>query len=127
MTPTIEEQLISAATDTINKIETSEIHSVASAAISADGQIFTGVNVFHFTGGPCAELVVLGVGAAAGVEKLTHIVAVTKEKGVTNPCGRCRQALLDLRPGIKVIVTGPDGQETVSVRALLPHAYLYED
>ena len=46
----IETKLIDAATQVIENIEVSEDHSVSSAAISAEGQIFTGVNVYHFTG-----------------------------------------------------------------------------
>lgn len=62
----------------------------------------------HFNGGPCAELVVLGTAAAGGCGTpgtLTHMVAVRND-GVTvlSPCGRCRQVLMDLHPGIRVIV-----------------------
>lgn len=82
---------------------------VGAAALSADGHtIFTGINVTHFNGGPCAELVVLGTAAAGGCGTpgtLTHMVAVRND-GVTvlSPCGRCRQVLMDLHPGIRVIV-----------------------
>ena len=31
-------------------------HTVAAAAIDVTGEIFTAVNNYHFTGGPCAEL-----------------------------------------------------------------------
>ncbi|OQD86164.1 hypothetical protein PENANT_c008G07544 [Penicillium antarcticum] len=71
--------LIELARNTINSIPKSDNHSVASAGLSENGQIFTGVNVFHFTGGPCAELVVLGVAAGSGAQKLTHIVAVGED------------------------------------------------
>ena len=123
-----EKRLVDAANRVIDGIPVSEDHCVASAALSSDDKIYTGVNVSHFTGGPCAESVVLGNAAAAGVQKLTHIVAVRyKKTGVINPCGRCRQMLLDLHPDIKVIVTGPDGIKTESVLALLPYAYVYKD
>ena len=126
MTSEIETKLIKAATDIIDKLEVNEDHSVSSAALSSDGQIFTGVNVYHFSGGPCAEMVVLGNVAAAGVKQLTHIVAVGKEgRGVLNPCGRCRQVLYDYWPNINVIVKGPNGVAIENVRALLP--YLYKD
>lgn len=99
---------------------------MASAALAEDGRIFTGVNVHHFTGGPCAELVVLGVAAAAGPPKLTHIVAVANEgRGVINPCGRCRQVLVDLHPGIKVIVNDGGASKVVGVKDLLPVMYLF--
>ena len=94
--------------------------------MSPDGRIFTGFNVYHFTGGPCAELVVLGVAAAAGVTKLTHIAAMgNRGRGIINPCGRCRHVLLDLQPDIKVIVIGSEGDiETRTVQALLLCAYI---
>jgi cytidine deaminase len=126
MAADIQTKLIEAATKVIDNIEVSDDHSVSSAAISSDGKIFTGVNVYHFTGGPCAEMTVLGNAAAAGVKELTHIVAVGNEgRGVLNPCGKCRQVLYDYWPKIKIIVTGPDGLAMESPRALLP--YLYKD
>lgn len=130
--------LVNAATTTINSIPVSDTYSVASAALSSDGRIFTGVNVFHFTGGPCAEFVALGNAAANGAaDKLTHIVAVGNEnRGVIPPCGRCRQMLLDLCPGIRVIVMD-EGQDkieegTEELKAvpnceLLPGAYRIAD
>ncbi len=36
------------------------VHTVGAAVRSADGRSFAGVNLYHFTGGPCAELVALG-------------------------------------------------------------------
>ena len=80
-------------------------HTVAAAAMDTTGRIFTGVNVYHFTGGPCAELVVLGQAASEGAGPLTTIVAVGDGgRGVIPPCGRCRQVLLDQHPDCFVIV-----------------------
>ncbi|GIJ91739.1 hypothetical protein Asppvi_010711 [Aspergillus pseudoviridinutans] len=122
-----ETTLVDAATSIITSIPVSDIYSVASAARSADGRIFTGVNVFHFTGGPCAEIVVLGSAAAAGATQLTHIVAVANEnRGIISPCGRCRQTLIDLQPGIKVIVLDRGQARIVPVEELLPFAYFAE-
>ncbi|KAL4780693.1 cytidine deaminase-like protein [Aspergillus varians] len=118
--------LVETATATINRIPLSEDHSVASAAISSDGRIFSGVNVYHFTGGPCAELVVLGVAAAAGAEQLTHIVAVgNNDRGILSPCGRCRQILLDLQPGIQVLVGAKGSERSVPVAESLPFSYVW--
>jgi len=99
-------------------------HTVAAAAMDTTGRIFTAVNEYHFTGGPCAELVVLGVAASAAAGPLTTMVAVGDEgRGVISPCGRCRQVLLDQHPDCLVIV--PHGHEltTVPIRHLLPYAY----
>lgn len=118
--------LIQVAKRTINSIPKSDTYSVASAALSTSGQIYTGINVFHFTGGPCAELVVLGVAAAAGLPRLSHIVAIGEdgEGGVImSPCGRCRQVLRDLHPGIRAIVQQDGEARSVSIDELLPYAY----
>lgn len=118
-----ETNLINLAIKTITQIPKSEDYSVSSVALSEDGQIFTGINVYHFTGGPCAELVTLGVAALAGPPKLTHIVAVGNDGRILSPCGRCRQVLRDLHPGIRVIVPMEGGPEVVGIDDLLPYAY----
>ena len=103
-------------------------HTVAAAAMDVTGEIFTAVNDYHFTGGPCAELVVLGLAAAAGARPLTTMVAVgDRDRGVLAPCGRCRQVLLDQQPGCNVIVPNDTGLELVAARRLLPFAYEFPD
>ncbi|KAI7775787.1 hypothetical protein LA080_006372 [Diaporthe eres] len=153
---TIVHSLLAAAHATIAKVDpiNQTTHQVGAAALSADGHtIFTGINVTHFNGGPCAELVVLGTAAAGGCGTpgtLTHMVAVRND-GVTvlSPCGRCRQVLMDLHPDIRVIVdtrTGKKGSaggespveggggsgglgslRVVSMDELLPFAYRKAD
>lgn len=125
---TAEASLIGRATSIVNSLPPSDAHSIASAAIDSNDHVYTGANVHHFTGGPCAELVVLGSAAAAGASKLTHIVAIEKKLGrIPSPCGRCRQVLLDLYPQIKVIVAEDGGgPRAKSVDELLPHGYTYD-
>ncbi|KAI2793416.1 Blasticidin-S deaminase [Penicillium oxalicum] len=123
--------LVAAAKTTIQSIPPSDIHSVASATLSADGRIFSGLNVFHFTGGPCAELVVLGTAAAANATTLISIVAVRAgtdgEGEVLSPCGRCRQVLWDLQPEINVVVSTNGQLKSIPIGRLLPYAYEYKD
>ncbi|KAJ6443440.1 cytidine and deoxycytidylate deaminase zinc-binding region domain-containing protein [Purpureocillium lavendulum] len=108
-------------------------HTVTAAARTSSGVAFAGANVFHFTGGPCAELVALGAAAAQGVlaKDITTMVAVRRDEGrirVLNPCGRCRQVLLDYNPDMNVIFLDETGaQRMVPVRGLLPFAYVYGD
>jgi cytidine deaminase len=145
LTP-LEESLVHAATAAIDvvpcgtPIRPNIHHTVASAALCSDGRIFTGINMHHFTGGPCAEPVVFANAAAGGVAsgsspgfgspqgrgpKLTHVVAVANNaRGVISPCGRCRQMMLDFHPDIKVIVKDGNGLRTVNVAELLPFAYI---
>ncbi|WP_010524298.1 ASCH domain-containing protein [Nesterenkonia sp. F] len=121
-----ERRVLAAARETVAGLGWSEAHTVASAAMDAAGRIHTGVDVHHFTGGPCAELVVMGQSAAVSGEALLAITAVGDgDRGVLAPCGRCRQVLLDMHPDATVLVPGPDGPETepvpLAVADLLPH------
>lgn len=102
------------------------IHTMGAAVRAADGRMFTGVNLYHFTGGPCAELVALGAARAAGATELTHIVAVGNHgRGVKNPCGRDRQILADHYPQIRVVMTSPSGPVSILASDLLPLGYNY--
>lgn len=103
-----------------------EVHTVGAAVRDAQGRMFGGINLYHFTGGPCAELVALGHARAAGARDLVAIVAVGDTgRGVLAPCGRDRQVLLDYHPGIRVLVPVADGIRSVAVSSLLPHAYVW--
>ncbi|MCH5672265.1 hypothetical protein [Streptomyces gilvus] len=104
-------------------------HTVAAAAMDTAGRIHEAVNVHHFTGGPCAELVVLGAAAAAGAGPLVTIAAAGDQgRGLIPPCGRCRQALLDLHPDIFVAVPTDEGPTLRPIRKLLPDTTVrYDD
>lgn len=126
----IDHALIAIATDALSAVPPNpETHTVASAVRTTSGSTFTGINVYHFTGGPCAELVALGAAAGGGVlaTGIKTIVAVVKDEntgevGVINPCGRCRQVLFDYNADMEVIVSDGKGDRTVSLRELLPFA-----
>lgn len=119
-----EKRVLDAALRQSEQLRGDPNHTVAAAAMDTTGRIFTAVNDYHFTGGPCAELVVLGVAAAAGAGPLTTMVAVGDEgRGVIAPCGRCRQVLLDQHPDCLVVLPTHDGETTMPIRHLLPYAY----
>jgi cytidine deaminase len=100
------------------------VHTMGAAVRGIDGRMYAGINLYHFTGGPCAELVALGRARAEGARELTTIVAVGNEgRGVVGPCGRDRQILVDYHPTIRVILPTPDGPASVLVTDLLPGAY----
>ena len=73
---TVESRVLDAALELVDSLPDTDEQTVAAAAMNARGVIFTGVNVHHFTGGPCAEVVVLGVAAAAAAAPLITMVAV---------------------------------------------------
>ncbi|MEU4602925.1 cytidine deaminase [Kribbella sp. NPDC023972] len=100
------------------------VHTVGAAVRGADGRMYAGINLYHFTGGPCAELVALGRARADGARELTTIVAVGNEgRGVVSPCGRDRQVLVDYHPGIRVILPTAAGVGSVRITDLLPESY----
>ena len=100
------------------------VHTMGAAVRSADGRTFAGVNLFHFTGGPCAELVALAAARAAGATAITHVVAVGNHgRGIQAPCGRDRQVFVDLYPGLRVLLPGGSAPVSVESVDLLPGAY----
>ncbi|MEV1019274.1 cytidine deaminase [Streptomyces sp. NPDC050264] len=128
--PRVDHELIDAAADVARTRCRGDNHTIAAAARARDGRIVTAVNAYHFTGGPCAELVVIGAAAAQGAYELDTIVAVgDRDRGVVPPCGRCRQVLFDYFPDIEVIVGDGTGGaiRTVRISELLPVTYVWAD
>jgi cytidine deaminase len=116
--------LIAAAERVIAEHGDRETHTVGAAVHDDHGGLHVGVNLYHFTGGPCAELVALAAARAAGVRVPNTIVAVGDAgRGVPSPCGRDRQVFADYYADLRVIVPTP--AELVVVRAvdLLPYGY----
>ncbi|RDG39553.1 cytidine deaminase family protein [Streptomyces corynorhini] len=124
----VDHGLIEAATTTARARARGDSHTVAAAARAGDGRVVTAMNAYHFTGGPCAELVLVGAAAAQGIYDLTTIVAVGDgERGLMPPCGRCRQFLFDYFPTINVIVGTDEHPRTLTIAELLPEAYVWSD
>ena len=99
-------------------------HTVASAVITREGEVVTGLNLHHFTGGPCAEVSTLANAISQGKKELIAIIAVgNNNRGVVAPCGRCRQILFDYYPDIEVVLTDNGELFTKSIKDLLPHTY----
>ena len=97
------------------------VHTMGAAVRGADGTMYGGINLYHFTGGPCAELVALGHARASGARELSAIVAVGNYgRGPVGPCGRDRQILFDYHPGIRVILPSPEGIRSVKITDLMP-------
>ena len=120
--------VIAAAEALAQKLSGNPNHTVAAAVLDTAGRIHTAVNVYHFTGGPCAELVALGVAATAHAGPLVAIAAAgDQSRGLVPPCGRCRQVLLDLHPDILVAVPAPQGPRMRAIVKLLPDAYFFPD
>ncbi|MDO5676451.1 MAG: hypothetical protein Q4G35_02960 [Propionibacteriaceae bacterium] len=123
-----DDAVIAAATELAATLGDDPNHTVAAAAMDLQGNILAGVNNHHFNGGPCAELVVLGMAASAHAGPVVTMVAVGDGgRGVIAPCGRCRQVLLDQHPDCCVLVPSRGGIESVPVAQLLPYSYVQPD
>lgn len=97
---------------------------MAAAARVATGHVYTGVNLYHFTGGPCAEMVALANAIGGGDDPVRIVAVGDGQRGVIPPCGRCRQIMLDCFPGIEVML--PDGRGA-AVESLLPETYRWSE
>lgn len=113
------------AAELAREVNDGEDHTVAAALLTVSGAIVTGVNAYHFLGGPCAEVTALANHAATHTgDPVTTVVAVSGVTGqVIPPCGKCRQILFDLDPAINCIVRTSNGHYAIPVSELLPHAY----
>ncbi|MPY09141.1 hypothetical protein FNH21_00035 [Arthrobacter sp. KR32] len=124
----MERRVIEAAETLALTLGNNPNHTVAAAAMDTSGRIHTAVNVYHFTGGPCAELVTLGVAATAEAGPLVAMAAAgDRGRGLISPCGRCRQVMLDLHPDLLVAVPTDTGPQMKPVAKLLSDTYFFPD
>ncbi|MBC5824931.1 MAG: cytidine deaminase [Candidatus Eremiobacteraeota bacterium] len=99
----------------------SQFH-VGASLLSADGRIFTGVNVENASYGlsMCAERVAVGAASTAGVRSLVAIAVAGGQPGGVWPCGACRQVLAEFSPNVLVLSCRSDGtHEIMPLRDLL--------
>ena len=118
--------LVQSASEMLARSGDGDHHTVAAAIYADDGRVYSGMNLYHFTGGPCAEIVALARLVSEGdrAKPLAIVAVADRERGVIAPCGRCRQVLTDYCPTIEVVLRTEDGIEAMPLSALLPHVYL---
>jgi cytidine deaminase len=102
-------------------------HTVGAALRCKNGEVFLGVNVFSVHGS-CAEYIAIGSAITAGERDFDCIVAIGGDEldKVYSPCGNCRQMLLTYMTEGFVIVDTVDGLKKISVKSLIPFAYVVE-
>ena len=72
-------ELIALAKDIVDRHGDDSVSTMGAAVRDTEGRMYAAINLYHFTGGPCAELVALGVSVAQGAGPLEAIVAVGDE------------------------------------------------
>ena len=100
-------------------------HEIGAALRTRRGQVFAAVNVDTRLRrmAVCAEVIAIGIAAAAGDTEIEAIVAVNRDGRVVSPCGACREAIADYGADALVIVPGEGGPEVVPISELLPLRY----
>ena len=117
----VDRRLVDAATDVVRLRGDGALHTVGAALLADDGSIHAAVNVFAQGGGACAELAVVAKAISEGSSRFVRIVAVGDgDRGVVEPCGVCRQLLLDYAPLVEVIVHDGDQLRRVAIADLMP-------
>jgi cytidine deaminase len=103
---------------------------VGAAVLTAEGNIYTGVNVENASYGltVCAERVAIFTAVAQeGPEmRITALAVVCEQPGSCPPCGACRQVIFEFGPEALIIFPGPDGLEEAPLKLLLPRAFSLE-
>ena len=120
------DRLIQSASEMLARSGDGDNHTVAAAVYADDGLMYSGMNLYHFTGGPCAEIVALArlVSEGGGAKPVAIVAVADRGRGVIAPCGRCREVLADYCPDIQVVLRAEDGISAVPLNALLPYRYL---
>lgn len=99
---------------------------VAAAVKTADGEVFSAVQVRSTTCSHCsicAEPVALGMALTAGAEDVDACIALRRlHEGfeILSPCGSCRELLRDAGVRRVVVASGPTGLIVLSPDELLP-------
>ena len=99
---------------------------VGAALLCRDGSVYTGCNIENATYGAtnCAERTAVFKAVSEGKRDFTAIAITSSGKGLTFPCGICRQVLSEFSPEIKVILEDEKGElHTFMLSELLPHSF----
>ena len=76
------DSLFQSASEMLARSGDGDKHTVAASIYASDGVIYSGVNVFHFTGGPCAEIVALAqLISDSGAKPLAIIAVADSDRG----------------------------------------------
>lgn len=102
---------------------------VGAAILDADGQLHSGCNVENASYGltSCAERNALAAARVAGARDCRAILIYVPGDRVFEPCGACRQVMLELMPaGAPVISVCDQGEKQWTVAELLPEGFRFD-
>ena len=124
-----EVELFRRASDVLESAFHPELHQVAAAARTADGQVFVGLHIGSRRINVCAESSAFANAEIAGAGPVVSMVAVCKDEAgrivVTNPCGVCRELMQQYAPDAYVIVDASGHVRSVPSAALIPNPWQF--
>lgn len=95
---------------------------VGSALLTKQGSVYTGTCIdVDCSLGFCAEHSAIAEMLKHGESAIKEIIAVTHQKKILPPCGRCRELIYQVNPANKdaIVHLARDNQQ--KLRVLLPH------
>jgi cytidine deaminase len=107
---------------------------VGAALLAQSGKVYTGCNIesVSYTPTMCAERVAIGSAIAAGEPpgSFVAVAVVGDDPEPSTPCGVCRQILVELAPGMQVVMAAApekgDGRLSMTVEELLPNSFKFQ-
>lgn len=100
---------------------------LGAAVLTADGSIYTGVNIENasFSLTNCAERSAIFTAVSEGKRKIEGLLIVSSTKNPVTPCGACRQVIKEFADGeIDVVMMTEEGKELkMTSTELLPGAF----
>lgn len=95
---------------------------VGAALLGEDGTVYTGCNVENASYGLtiCAERNAIFHAVACGCRHFTALLITGDSKGLTAPCGACRQVMAEFSIPEIILVRPDDSYETFTLQQLLP-------
>ena len=100
--------------------------AVGAALLCADGTVFTGVNIENASFGPsiCAERTAFFKAISEGHRDFVKL-AVTCDQAYCQPCGVCRQVMIEHAPDLEILMGNPSGEFVrATARDLLPDGFM---
>lgn len=100
--------------------------SVGAALLCEDGTVYTGVNIENAAYGPsiCAERTAFFKAISEGHRGDFVKIAVTCNRAYCQPCGVCRQVMVEHAPDLEILMGNPNGEfKRTTIRELLPEAF----
>lgn len=101
-------------------------YRVAAALLTADGQVYTGVNIENASFGAtiCAERVAVFKAVSDGRKEFKTLALVTGQGDFPTPCGMCRQVLVEFgKPDMEIVLHNDEKTVVYRLEELLPLSF----